>query len=746
MTASLLSARYEMLGSLGQGGMGIVHEAIDRQLERHVAIKMILDAGHDASSRGRFVREARSAAALSHPNICQIYEIGEYDGQPFLVMELLQGEVLSDRIASGALTPAESIAIVRPVLSALGALHAKGLVHRDLKPSNIFLTPHGVKLLDFGLARPMTAGDTATNADLTQAGAITGTLRYMAPEQFTGDAIDGRTDLWATGVVLYEMLTGKLPFAADSTLDMLQAVLREPREPLLPIPGHAALDRVLDRALQRRASKRYQDAAAMAADLGDAVTDSFPAHTPPPRIRVVVLPFRPLRVDEDTAFLEGALPDAITTSLATFPSLTVRSNVAALRFGPTVDLPKLAAELDVNHVITGTLMRAGDRLRVTCQLIGAPGGNLVWSETTDRPFGDLFELQDAISRHIVDALPLEQGARARQGRGDVPANARAYELYLRANALSQGEGFDWLQARELYYECLTEDSQFASAWARLGRVHRIIGKYLEADHRASFAKAADAFRRAFALNPDLPMTHHLFVYLEVETGRADQALVHMVQRIRQSPFNADLYAALCQAARYCGLLDVSAAAGEKARRLDPQVQTSLMNTYMALGNPKRALEVADGLSDSAVAMAMLDQGGDIEHVRRSIAAEGQRIGAHTPTGLFCEALVAVLGNEREKALEMFMRLQAMSDHYPDGEAMYQVVRMLARVGARDVAIDMFGRAVGLGFYPIAFFAHDPWLDELRDDPAFKATCARARELHLAAASAFEAAGGYRVVE
>jgi non-specific serine/threonine protein kinase len=738
----VLGSRYQLLGELGQGGMGIVHEAIDRQLERHVAIKMILEPVLDRTARERFLREARSAAAISHPNICQVHEIGEHNGQPFLVMELLQGEALAARIARGPLPAAEGVSTMRSVLSALGALHTKGLIHRDLKPSNIFLTPHGVKLLDFGLARSASATESATQADLTKPGSAIGTLRYMAPEQIAGDPVDARTDLWAAGIVLYEMLTGRLPFKADSAMGMLHAVLREPRDPI-GSTGHPEVDVVIDRVLQREPAKRYQSAEAMAAALARGYQEPT-AEFKPPRIRLVVLPFRPLRADEETAFLEAALPDAITTSLASVSSLTVRSNLAALRFGTTVDLPKLANELDVNHVLTGTLLRAGERLRVTCQLVEAPGGNLVWSETTERPLGDLFELQDAISRHIVDALPIEHGTRTRERR-DIPASARAYELYLRANALSK-EGQGWLLSRDLYQQCLAEDPNFAPAWARLGRMHRIIGKYLETDHRPSFAAAEEAFRRAFAINPDLSMAHHLFVYLEVEMGHADRALVHLVERIKRAPFQAELYAALCQAARYCGLLDVSAAAGEKALRLDPQVQTSLINTYMALGNSKRAIEVWNGDSTSQVAMALLETGANIEDVRRAILTEGRAFGEGTPSALFAEALASVLGGDRENAVRMFLRLQSMSENFPDGEAMYQVARMLARVEAKEMALDLMSRAVELGYYPIAWFEQDPWLASIRSEPVYEQTCVRARERHLAAASAFAAAGGHRLLD
>jgi len=403
-----LASRYQLVRRLGEGGMGIVHEAIDRQLDRRVAIKMIREHSEDDPvAHERFIREARAAAAIAHPNVCHLHEIGEHDGTPFLVMELLEGEPLSVRLARGPLPTAEALDVIIPVLGAIGALHDTGLVHRDLKPSNVFLTPHGVKLLDFGLARHSSLDVAFTAPELTRPGMLTGTVKYMSPEQITGDPIDARTDVFAAGVMLYELLTGGPPFKTSTTLDWLNAVLRED-PPGLPTPS--PLDAIIQRALQRRPDDRYPSAAEMAADLeavrGSASTapsivasDAKPAATPE-TARLVILPFRLLKADE-----ENGLPEALTTRLSAMPTWSVRSNLAALRFGASADLAALASELEVDHVIAGTVLRSGDQVRVTAQLIEAPGGGVRWSETIQQPIGEAFSLQDELCRRIVASLP-----------------------------------------------------------------------------------------------------------------------------------------------------------------------------------------------------------------------------------------------------------------------------------------------------------------------------------------------------
>jgi len=387
---------YAIERKLGQGGMGVVYAARDERLERNVALKTMSSVARDATARERFWREARSAASVNHPNICQIYEIGEEGGELFIAMELLEGEVLSDRLQRGPLGPTAALPIGLEILTALAALHARGIVHRDLKPSNVFLTAHGVKLLDFGLARP-DVDDDLTRMDLTRPGIMLGTPRYMAPEQVSGAPVDARSDLFSAGTILFEMLAGRPAFAGRTVAEILHATRYEQPPALTGSPAVAAVDRVIRRAL----------------------------------------PFRVLRPDPETDFLAFSLPDAISTSLSGISSLVVRSNAVAARFaGETPDLKGLAADADVDRVVMGTLLRSGDQLRATAQLVEAPGGTLLSAQTVQSSMGDLFRLQDDISRRIVEALSLPLSG------GPLPTpqprpDGRAYELYLRANELAR---------------------------------------------------------------------------------------------------------------------------------------------------------------------------------------------------------------------------------------------------------------------------------------------------------------------
>src|SRR2546423_4712905 len=495
---------YRIVRKLGEGGMGVVYAAEDERLRREVAIKTIREAG-DSSAREPFIREAGAAASLSHPNVCQLFDIGDDEGKPFLVMELLEGEALADALKRGALPTAEALRVALAVLTALDALHARGFIHRDLKPSNVFLTKHGVKLLDFGLAREASAAAVSSDATtmqpgdapLTIAGMIVGTPRYMAPEQLLSAPVDGRTDLFAAGALLFEMVSGKPAFDDDNTMRLFHAVVYEAPPNLAGSAAIAALNRIVHRAMAKRPDDRYPSAAAMAKDLREVmlISDAGADVVAHRVTRLIVLPFRILRPDADSDFLAFAIPEAITTSLAGVGSLIVRSSAAAARFADGFDPKRLSEEADVDVALTGTLMRGGNQIRVTTQLVELPAGTVLWSLTSQATMADIFELQDGLTQRIVESLELPLSEReARVLRRDVPATPRAHEFYLRAG--QQGESPEsWAVARDLYLRALDEDPRYAPAWARLARINLLLGKYGK-ESEALYGQAESAAMRA----------------------------------------------------------------------------------------------------------------------------------------------------------------------------------------------------------------------------------------------------------
>src|SRR5688572_22827825 len=345
--------KYEIVASLGSGGMGEVYRALDPRLERQVAIKVIRSLSSNAEAQARLWREARAAASVSHPGVCQIYDVGESDEQLFIVMELLNGESLASRLKHGPIKPDQATTTVLGILGALGALHSRQIVHRDLKPSNVFLTGDGIKLLDFGLARSHRSLD--GEQTLTKTGMVVGTPRYMAPEQWSDGALDPRSDLFAAGAMLFEMLSGQPAFPGNDLMQVYHAIMSGQPAALTGSASVTAIDGVIHRALEKRPEDRYQSAEVMAQALRSALTLTTDTSTITvrPTTRLIALPFRMLRPDPEVDFLSFSLPDAILSSLAGIQSLVVRSTLAGAGYSNDegVDLKKIGAEAGVDAVL-----------------------------------------------------------------------------------------------------------------------------------------------------------------------------------------------------------------------------------------------------------------------------------------------------------------------------------------------------------------------------------------------------------
>jgi len=734
---------YKILSKLGEGGMGVVYKGLDQRLDRVVALKVISNIGPDATRRQRFWQEARAAAQVAHPNACRLYDVAEEQNHLVLVMEFVEGESLALRIGRGALRTQEAAQIVLCILSALGAFHKAGIVHRDVKPGNILLSPSGTKLMDFGIAKlspvhsPSESDVTLT--EVTLPGLFLGTPRYASPEQFRGVPVDARSDLFSTGALFFEMLTGQSPFPGESFGEIAHSVLHARPPALSGSPAISALGRIVSVAMARDPRDRYSTAEAMAADIRAALlldgTDS--AASARALRRLIVLPFRLLRPSAEIQFLTFSLPEAITVSLGGLENLTVRSSIVAARYGDdSPDLQKIASEAEVDVVLTGALLQLGKQLRITAQLVEAPSGTLLWSHSSQGTTHELLELHDDLVRRVVDSiLPSLTASEQQSLQQERPASPTIYELYLRANEYSrQWENLP--AAIEMYERCVAADPSYAPSWARLGRARWLWDKY-QFGSREGLRAADEDFQKALQLSPNLPLGHNLYTPLQVDQGRSLDAMKRLLDRAPRRRGDADIFAGLAHVCRYCGLLQAGLSAYQEARRLDPLIPTSVNHTYFMLGDYQRSLETSGGDFGFAIALdlAMLGRTDEaIGVLRQKEPLTPWRLGK-----LYLTSLRALLEGDRAQSLKESDELAAAT--FRDPEGFYYLARQFAFLGERAKALEQLSRSIKNGFFCYSAMVRDPWLDPLRGHEEFVRLLRQAHELHLDALKTFFAADG-----
>ena len=473
-----------------------------------------------------------------------------------------------------------------------------------------------------------------------------------------------------------------------------------------------------------------------------AVTAAAPSAARTASTRVMVLPFRLASPDSDLELLAFSLPEAIASSLSGIDGAIVRSTLVAARFaGDPLDLHRIASAADVNRVIAGTILRSGDRVRVSAQLLEAPGATVLATASSDAEMSDLFQLQDQLVMQIVAALVPPLGPREQRAvKGDVPAHTQAYGWYLRANRLSHRPA-DYQQALQLYLACVEADPDFAPAWARLGRLYRVMGKY-GTDPEARQRQAEDALARAISLNPDLSFAQSQYAAIEIDLGRAVDAMVRLLTRATRQRNDAELFAGLVTACRYSGLLDAAVAAHLRAVELDPLVPTSVVQAYWMRGDVALALAESAKLAGGSLrAMVLALAGRDDEAIADLRDQEGRM--PHLVMRQYTMALRTVLEGDRAAALAAIEPLLANPTRDPEGY--YFAARYLAKIGDRDRATAALASAVAGGFNTSRAMAWDPWLDSLRGSPGFIAVQAEADARYRAAVAAFQQAGGEQVL-
>jgi serine/threonine-protein kinase len=576
---------YEILAPIGAGGMGEVYRARDARLKRDVAIKVLPSAlARDAERLARFQREAQVLASLNHSQIAAIYGLEDAGGVEALVLELVDGETLAERIARGPIAPDEAMLLARQIAEGLEYAHERGIVHRDLKPANVKITPEGkVKLLDFGLAKALESGAGAGNPDLTSsptltgaatgAGVVMGTAAYMSPEQARGKPVDKRADIWAFGCVLYEMLSGRKAFEGENVTDTLAALVRdEPDWKALPRGTPPTLRRLLERCLAKDATRRLQaigearielEELAAAPRSGSSTgvplvaerrrpvagrrvvwvalgvvvllaavialwrrTPARPGASAPlsasapgsaPGVAAVaagrslaVLPFRNLSGDPANDYFSDGISEEILNALTRLPGLKVIGRTSSFRFrGPDVDVGAVGKQLGVGTILSGSVQKSGDAVRVTAELVDAGNGYQLWSQKYDRKLSNLFELEDEISRSIADALRVQLvgGAAAPPLVSVATASPEAHNLVLRASALSRRSDEASLnEAIRLYREAVALDPHYAAAWAGMIDPYAYLADAYRSP-REIVPLTREAAERAIAIDPSFGGGH-----------------------------------------------------------------------------------------------------------------------------------------------------------------------------------------------------------------------------------------------
>ena len=541
-------AHYEITALLGSGGMGEVWKALDTNLGREVAIKTLpAEFVRNTEHLVRFRREARAASALNHPNICVVHELGNHDGQLFIVMELLRGETLKERLARGPVAIDEALDLGMQLADGLDAAHSTGILHRDIKPANIFITDRGTaKLLDFGLARTEEAAlDDSPTMDATAAGTVMGTVSYMSPEQARGEKLDARSDLFSLGVILYEMLTGRPVFSGTTAVifdQLFNKVVESPTRLNPKIPKE--LDRVVQELLEKDREHRASSARDLKTSIGRIRRGSGarPAVQPGSEEKsIVVLPFENLSPDPDNEYFSDGLTDEIITDLSQIGSLRVISRSSSMQLkGSSQDLKTIATQLNVRYVLEGSVRKAGNAVRVTAQLVDPESSRPLWAEKYSGKLEDIFEIQEQISRKIVDALKMRLSPEEDRKLAARPIdNVEAFECYQRARYeiyRFTGDGLD--RARELIETAIALVGDNELLYASLGTLYwQYVNAAIKPDD-GYIERAEELARKVFSLNPDSAPGHALMGMVRQNQGRPQEAVRSFKQALAIDPNDA----------------------------------------------------------------------------------------------------------------------------------------------------------------------------------------------------------------
>ena len=735
-------SHYKILEKLGEGGMGVVYKAEDTKLKREVAIKFLPSfISANKEERQRFEIEAQAAASLNHPNITTIHSIEEVDDQLFIVMEYIDGMELKEKIDSpmsplnkgeikGGLPIDTVINYAIQISEGLEAAHNNGVVHRDIKSSNIMITNDGkVKIMDFGLAK---IGDDGL---LTKVGSTIGTIAYISPEQAKGEEIDNRTDIWSFGVVLYEMLTGELPFRGDYEQAILYSVLNEEPKFLKKFDILPSIQRVIKKALKKDRDRRYRQISELIADLKlKEVSNAGSSYEGIIKDikKLAVLPFSNLIDDPQTNFLGFALADQIIGSMAYSKNVLVRPSSTIRKYqDQDIDIQKAGSDLNVNYVLAGNYLKEDDTIRLNIELVDLESETMIWREPIEIKYNNVFELQDIVSQKVVDGLKVQFSKEERERmKADTPQNPAAYEFYLRAVSYPYTIEGNKI-AIEMINNSIKLDPLYAPAYLELGSRYTLLSQVGTSTIVAQ-NKAEEALLKALSLKKDfLPALANLGL-LYTDAGKHEEAHEMLIRALKINPNDAWLHFSLSYHYRYIGFLEESRKEAETALAIDPnnpRFRSSII-TSMYLGKYD---EILDTFNLDAGSPFTLNNLGEVafrtgnkelalEYFEKSLQIK-EEIGEF----YLAASLVEFIKGNIEKAKEYNLKREL--ENPADSENFYEIARTYGLFNMKEDCYRALKKSIDMGYVSYPSMQRDSSLDSVRQDQGIIDLLAKAQKIH-----------------